>query len=101
MNADSVIVEEHVYFPGMVNLSGTLCYMNSVLQVCPCQLSSLSASVRVKIDKTQAFASVTSLFTQLEKIVQLAQEVDYPTPVTDALLEVLYGKSSLLQPLLN
>jgi len=26
---------EMVYFPGMVNLSGTLCYMNSVLQVRP------------------------------------------------------------------
>lgn len=42
---------------------------------------------------SQAFASVTSLFTQLEKIVELALEVDYPTPVTDALLEVLYGAS--------
>lgn len=37
---------------------------------------------------------MTSLFTQLEKIVQLALEVDYPTPVTDALLEVLYGQFS-------
>lgn len=29
----TVVVEETVFFPGMVNLSGTLCYMNSVLQV--------------------------------------------------------------------
>ncbi len=27
-------VEATHYFPGMVNLSGVLCYMNSVLQVC-------------------------------------------------------------------
>ncbi|WWC94188.1 hypothetical protein V866_001028 [Kwoniella sp. B9012] len=56
------------HFPGMVNLSGTLCYMNSVLQ---------------------AFASITSLVSHLEKIVDLAVESDTPTPVTDALLEVI------------
>lgn len=33
MDADSLAAQEVVYFPGMVNLSGTLCYMNSVLQV--------------------------------------------------------------------
>lgn len=27
------VAGEQTYFPGMVNLSGTLCYMNSVLQV--------------------------------------------------------------------
>ncbi|KAK8864408.1 hypothetical protein IAR55_001656 [Kwoniella newhampshirensis] len=57
------------YFPGMVNLSGTLCYMNSVLQ---------------------AFASMSSLVEHLEKIVLLALEVDMPTLVTDALLEVIH-----------
>ncbi|WWD17296.1 hypothetical protein CI109_101736 [Kwoniella shandongensis] len=57
------------YFPGMVNLSGTLCYMNSVLQ---------------------AFASMSSLVEHLEKVVSLAMEVDVPTLVTDALLDVIH-----------
>ncbi|WVW83920.1 hypothetical protein I302_105942 [Kwoniella bestiolae CBS 10118] len=65
---DHVDVDLNNHFPGMVNLSGTLCYMNSVLQ---------------------AFASITSLVNHLEKIVELAVETDTPTPVTDALLEVI------------
>ncbi|WWC89362.1 uncharacterized protein L201_004284 [Kwoniella dendrophila CBS 6074] len=63
-----VYQESTNHFPGMVNLSGTLCYMNSVLQ---------------------AFASITSLVNHLERIVELAVESDTPTPVTDALLEVI------------
>ncbi|RSH87343.1 hypothetical protein EHS25_003252 [Saitozyma podzolica] len=63
------------YFPGMVNLSGTLCYMNSVLQ---------------------AFASMASLIFHLERIVALAVDVDIPTPVTDALLDVLQGPLELI-----
>lgn len=55
-------------FPGMVNLSGTLCYMNSVLQ---------------------AFASLPLLVQHLDRIVELAVKVDVPTPVTDALAETL------------
>lgn len=55
-------------FPGMVNLSGVLCYMNSVLQ---------------------AFASLPTLYAHLEKIITLAEAVDIPTPVTDALGETL------------
>lgn len=55
-------------FPGMVNLSGTLCYMNSVLQ---------------------AFASLPLLLQHLQRIVELAVQVDLPTPVTDALAETL------------
>jgi len=43
----------------------------------------------------QAFASVTSLLEQLERIVNLAVEVDLPTPVADALLEILYGMSPI------
>nr|XP_019010974.1 uncharacterized protein I206_04279 [Kwoniella pini CBS 10737]OCF49755.1 hypothetical protein I206_04279 [Kwoniella pini CBS 10737] len=61
-------VSKDDHFPGMVNLSGTLCYMNSVLQ---------------------AFASITSLVCNLEKIVELAIETDTPTPVTDSLLDVI------------
>jgi hypothetical protein len=43
----------------------------------------------------QAFASVTSLLSHLERIVNFAVEVDLPTPVSDALLEILYGKDPL------
>ncbi|KAK4684463.1 ubiquitin carboxyl-terminal hydrolase 1, partial [Tremellales sp. Uapishka_1] len=57
-----------VYFPGMVNLSGTLCYMNSVLQ---------------------ALASLPSLLDHLARITNLAVEVDLPTPVIDSLLDIL------------
>ncbi|WVQ80648.1 hypothetical protein IAT38_002753 [Cryptococcus sp. DSM 104549] len=56
------------HFSGMVNLSGTLCYMNSVLQ---------------------SFASIGSLARHLEKLVEYAVEVDMPTHVTDALLDVI------------
>ncbi|OXB39993.1 ubiquitin carboxyl-terminal hydrolase 1 [Cryptococcus neoformans] len=56
------------FFPGMVNLSGTLCYMNSVLQ---------------------SVASIPSLIIHLEKVIDLAVEVDMPTHVTDALLDVI------------
>ena len=52
----------------MVNLSGTLCYMNSVLQ---------------------AFASLPSLVKNLDTIISLAVAVDLPTPVTDALAATL------------
>lgn len=52
----------------MVNLSGVLCYMNSVLQ---------------------ALASVESLVEHLKRIMAMADEVDIPTPVTDALSDVL------------
>lgn len=55
-------------YPGMVNLSGTLCYMNSVLQ---------------------AFASLPTQLAHLERIVSLAINADVPTPVTDALLDLL------------
>ncbi|RXK35014.1 hypothetical protein M231_07717 [Tremella mesenterica] len=59
---------EGEHFPGMVNLSGTLCYMNSVLQ---------------------AFASLPSLVHNLDTIIALAVEVDLPTPVTDTLSSTL------------
>lgn len=55
-------------YPGMVNLSGTLCYMNSVLQ---------------------AWASLPHLRAHLERIIQLATAADVPTPVTDAVHDVL------------
>lgn len=56
-------------YPGMVNLSGTLCYMNSVLQ---------------------AFASLPAIVHHLEHIIHLAENADIVTPVTDALFDTLH-----------
>lgn len=55
-------------YPGMVNLSGTLCYMNSVLQ---------------------AWAALPHLAEHLRRIITLATAADIPTPVADAVLDVL------------
>ncbi|KAG7528648.1 hypothetical protein FFLO_06012 [Filobasidium floriforme] len=58
------VPEQGSNYPGMVNLSGTLCYMNSILQ---------------------AFASLTYLKLYLDQIIYLAEEVDLNTPIIDAL----------------
>ena len=76
------------YYPGMVNLSGVLCYMNSVLQVYP----SPSRCITVPAHALQSLASVTSLIAHLERITKLAVEADLPTPVTDALTSALTGE---------
>lgn len=55
-------------YPGMVNLSGTLCYMNSVLQ---------------------AWAALPHLRAHLARIIELATAADVPTPVADAVADVL------------
>ncbi|ORY33965.1 hypothetical protein BCR39DRAFT_517965 [Naematelia encephala] len=65
---NSLSIDDDAYFPGMVNLSGVLCYMNSVLQ---------------------SMASIASLIQHLERIIHLAVEVDMPTPVSDALSDVM------------
>ncbi|KAJ7095633.1 hypothetical protein C8R44DRAFT_380877 [Mycena epipterygia] len=59
---------EDAYFPGLVNMSGTHCFMNSTLQ---------------------ALASLSSLPPHLLAIRTRAEALDVPTPVTDALLALL------------
>ena len=71
----------------MVNLSGVLCYMNSVLQV------SLVEVLRPLTHVVQALASIGSLISHLERITALAVEADLPTPVSDALGDVLRGEA--------
>ncbi|GHJ88671.1 hypothetical protein NliqN6_5073 [Naganishia liquefaciens] len=77
-------VSEHGFhgnnYPGMVNLSGTLCYMNSILQ---------------------SFASLTYLQNHLDSVIALAEDVDLNTPVTDALsltLEQLNTPTTSFRP---
>lgn len=57
-----------VYYPGLVNVSGTYCFLNSVLQ---------------------AMASLAYLEPHLDAIQAKAIELDVPTPVVDTLKETL------------
>jgi ubiquitin carboxyl-terminal hydrolase 1 len=63
----------------MVNLSGTLCYMNSVLQ---------------------SLASLYHLRLHLKLLVDLAVDLDIETPVSDAVFDTLYdlNQPSATQP---
>jgi len=85
-------------YPGMVNLSGTLCYMNSILQVseraCLSCATKAADLIKVMTSQTQAFASLSYLKTYLEQIIFLAEEVDLNTPVIDALEGTIQGESS-------
>ncbi|KAJ6464352.1 hypothetical protein C8R45DRAFT_840408, partial [Mycena sanguinolenta] len=56
------------YFPGLVNMSGTHCFMNSTLQ---------------------ALASLSTLPPYLLAIRTRAEALDVPTPVVDALIDLL------------
>ncbi|OJT09507.1 Ubiquitin carboxyl-terminal hydrolase 16 [Trametes pubescens] len=59
---------EDGYYPGLVNISGTYCFMNSTLQ---------------------AMASLTYLQPRLDEIHARAESLDVPTPVIDALRELV------------
>ncbi|KAK6981642.1 USP domain-containing protein, partial [Favolaschia claudopus] len=59
---------EDVYFPGLVNMSGTHCFMNSTLQ---------------------ALAALSHLPPYLHAIRTRAEALDVPTPVVDALIDLL------------
>ncbi|KAI0065866.1 cysteine proteinase [Artomyces pyxidatus] len=57
------------YYPGLVNLSGTYCFMNSTMQ---------------------ALASLSYLQPHVDAIHDKAEALDVPTPVVDALRELLH-----------
>ncbi|KAH9854972.1 hypothetical protein C2E23DRAFT_883512 [Lenzites betulinus] len=59
---------EDGYYPGLVNISGTYCFMNSTLQ---------------------AMASLVYLQPQLDEIHARAEALDVPTPVIDSLRELV------------
>ncbi|CDO69582.1 hypothetical protein BN946_scf184759.g22 [Trametes cinnabarina] len=59
---------EDGYYPGLVNMSGTYCFMNSTLQ---------------------AMASLSYLQPQLEEIHARAEALDVPTPVIDSLRDLV------------
>lgn len=57
------------YYPGLVNVSGTYCFMNSTMQ---------------------ALASLSYLQPRIDSIHDKAEALDVPTPVVDALQELLH-----------
>ncbi|KAF8592300.1 cysteine proteinase [Ramaria rubella] len=56
------------YYPGLVNISGTYCFLNSTLQ---------------------ALASLSYLHPHIEAIHARAERLDVPTPIIDALRDIL------------
>ncbi|KII94694.1 hypothetical protein PLICRDRAFT_188544 [Plicaturopsis crispa FD-325 SS-3] len=60
---------EDGYYPGLVNISGTYCFMNSTIQ---------------------AFASLCYLQPHIESVHAKAEALDVPSPVIDALLDLLH-----------
>ncbi|KAF8967428.1 hypothetical protein BDZ97DRAFT_1916718 [Flammula alnicola] len=65
--ADDSELEDYQYYPGLVNISGTYCFMNSTLQ---------------------AMASLSYLQPHIDAIHSKAVALDVPTPVIDALQEL-------------
>lgn len=73
------------YYPGLVNISGTYCFMDSTLQVSPTSHALLPQLTNL----LQAFASLTYLQPYLDAIHDQAEAFDVPTPVVDALRDLL------------
>ncbi|KAI0298831.1 hypothetical protein BC826DRAFT_996827 [Russula brevipes] len=63
--------EKSLFYPGLVNISGTYCFMNSTMQ---------------------AFASLSYLQPHIDAIHAKAEAVDIPTPVVDALRDLLHAR---------
>ncbi|KAI9508141.1 hypothetical protein F5148DRAFT_980283 [Russula earlei] len=61
--------EKSAFYPGLVNISGTYCFMNSTMQ---------------------ALASLSYLRPHIDGIYFKAEAVDVPTPVVDALRDLLH-----------
>ncbi|KAH9002432.1 hypothetical protein EDB86DRAFT_2900014 [Lactarius hatsudake] len=64
------VEESHSFYPGLVNISGTYCFMNSTMQ---------------------ALASLSYLQPHIDTIHAKAEAVDIATPVVDALRDLLHG----------
>lgn len=64
------VEESHSFYPGLVNISGTYCFMNSTMQ---------------------ALASLSYLQPHIDAIHAKAEAVDIATPVVDALRDLLHG----------
>src|ERR1700722_14283127 len=77
------------YFPGLVNISGTYCFMNSTIQVgvviCQAELMPINSM-------NQAIASLCYLQPHIEATHAKAEALDVPTPVIDALRDLLHCK---------
>lgn len=91
-----VDVVDSYYFPGLVNMSGTYCFLNSPLQVRKRRLSVRRRSLQLPL--RQALASLAYLQSQVESIHQKAERWDVPTPVIDSLRSILNGAPVLHVP---
>jgi len=83
------------YYPGLVNISGTYCFMNSTLQACALFFITFPY-LNPKI--SQALASLTYLQPQIVAIHAKAESLDVPTPVIDALHDLFNGMLCLSSP---
>lgn len=59
------------HYPGLINISGTYCFLNSIVQ---------------------SLASLSYLKPYLDKVQERAEELDVPTPVVDALRDAFIGE---------
>ena len=80
------------YYPGLVNISGTYCFMNSTLQV---RALLFITFTYMNLKTLQALASLTYLQPQIDAIYAKAESLDVPTPVIDALHELFNGTCHL------
>lgn len=74
------------YYAGLVNTSGTYCFMLSTLQVSDVTILHNPSALRKHY---QSLASLTYLQPRLESIQLKAIDLDVPTPVVDALKDLL------------
>ncbi|KAG8904175.1 hypothetical protein FRB99_002123 [Tulasnella sp. 403] len=82
---------DDVTYPGLVNVSGTYCFLNSTLQV----LSfSSSTKIQALTISPKALASLSYLQPQLDACHDKAEAWDVPTPVIDALRDILNDLNS-------
>lgn len=82
-------IDESLFYPGLVNISGTYCFMNSTMQV-----STVSAWYACGISHlVQALASLSYLQPYVDQVHEKAEALDVPTPVIDALQDLLHSQS--------
>lgn len=87
---DKASLKTAKYYPGLVNISGTYCFLNSTLQVGVILYAACTRSLF-----KQAMASLSYLQPYLDDVYRRAEYVDVPTPVLDALVDIMHGRSRL------
>jgi hypothetical protein len=78
------------YYPGLVNISGTYCFMNSTIQVCKAQYLCGRRRCITLNSILKALSSLSYLQPHLDAIHEKAELLDVPTPVIDTLRDLLH-----------